>query len=252
MFQKKKCQATVNWKIVFLLLLDEEPASASMTAFFHFQINAGPRGDDEACLAVTDVVRLPGWLRLCQGRGHGWQGWKPWGKDKNAFQKTFIWRITSLSSVQSIVKNRFRIWSHITLTGLMEKLTIGIGWTGTFYWYWVSLKTTSWTQFIFPLAFCTNHHQGLILTLSIFSCPGTLLFLTKARFGSALVAGGILGTLVVSTCCICCCLHYKRRKAEERRRQEEEEEVEEKRKDREDSGRGHDEGRRVSSNTNTY
>ena len=73
---------TVNWKIVFLLLLDEEPASASMTAFFHFQINAGPRGDDEACLAVTDVVRLPGWLRLCQGRGHGWQGWKPWGKDK--------------------------------------------------------------------------------------------------------------------------------------------------------------------------
>lgn len=170
---------------------------------------------------------------------------------KSTFQKTFIWRITSLSSVQSIVKNRFRIWSHITLTGLMEKLTIGIGWTGTFYWYWVSLKTTSWTQFIFPLAFCTNHHQGLILTLSIFSCPGTLLFLTKARFGSALVAGGILAALVVSTCCICCCLHYKRRKAEERRRQEEEE-GEEKRKDREDSGRGHDEGRRVSSNTNTY
>ena len=28
---------------------------------------------------------------------------------KNTFQKTFIWRITSLSSVQSIVKNRFRI-----------------------------------------------------------------------------------------------------------------------------------------------
>jgi len=71
------------------------------------------------------------------------------------------------------------------------------------------------------------------------------------RFGSALVAGGILAALVVSTCCICCCLHYKRRKAEERRRQEEEE-GEEKRKDREDSGRGHDEGRRVSSNTNTY
>merc|ERR1712130_889982 len=54
------------------------------------------------------------------------------------------------------------------------------------------------------------------------------------RFGSALVAGGILGTLVVSTCCICCCLHYRRKKAEERRMHQGEEEE---RSKREDSGR---------------
>jgi len=65
------------------------------------------------------------------------------------------------------------------------------------------------------------------------------------RFGSALVAGGILGTLVVSTCCICCCCHYKRSKRERRRRAE-------RRKERSDSGRDHDEGRRVSADTNLY
>ena len=67
-----------------------------------------------------------------------------------------------------------------------------------------------------------------------------------------LVAGGICGSLVISTCCACCCLQYKRRKATERRRRQEEEKGKEKRKteEREDSGRDHDEeGRTVSSDT---
>ena len=48
------------------------------------------------------------------------------------------------------------------------------------------------------------------------------------RFGSILVAGGILATLVISVCCVCCCLQYKRTKKEkEKRRRESEQEEEE-------------------------
>merc|ERR1719403_285868 len=41
------------------------------------------------------------------------------------------------------------------------------------------------------------------------------------RFGSILVAGGILATLVTSVCCVCCCLQYKRTKKEKEKRRRE-------------------------------
>ena len=49
------------------------------------------------------------------------------------------------------------------------------------------------------------------------------------RFGSILVAGGILATLVSSVCCVCCCLQYKRTKKEKEKRRRESEQEEERR-----------------------
>ena len=84
-----------------------------------------------------------------------------------------------------------------------------------------------------------------------------------------MVAGGILGTLLVTTCIICCCCHCKRKSRERKRGEEEEEECAEVRSENsglrrsEDSGLGGDyeEGRQKVSavavaypeaNTNTY
>ena len=170
----------------------------------------------------------------------------------------------------------------------MEKLTIGTGSTGSFldaylvyitgsssnittmihnitaniqYWFEMLEKVADMVDIcvLFKLIFFSNSDNSMILTLSVsphYHFPFSLLhfyiqtFATmSSRFGSAFVAGGILGTLVVSTCCICCCCHYKRSKRERRRRDEE---CAERRKERSDSGRDHDEGRRVSADTNTY
>merc|ERR1719357_1801881 len=49
------------------------------------------------------------------------------------------------------------------------------------------------------------------------------------RFGSILVAGGILATLVSSVCCVCCCLQYKRTKKEKEKRRRESEQEQERR-----------------------
>ena len=166
----------------------------------------------------------------------------------------------------------------------MEKLTIGTGLTGTFF-RCVPIYTTGsssniaimihnirssislkcwkrwqiWLTYLCYSNCLLDSDNSMILTLLVsphYHFPLSLshfyikTFTTmSSRFGSALVAGGILGTLVVSTCCICCCCHYKRSKRERRRRDEE---CAERRRQRSDSGRDHDEGRRVSANTNTY
>ena len=78
-----------------------------MKSKIFLQTNADSRGNDEACFAAAVDVILPGWLCLCKGGSWTWlRAWLPHGQSSGK-EKTLLWQITSLSSIQSIA-SRFQ------------------------------------------------------------------------------------------------------------------------------------------------
>merc|ERR1712032_1250206 len=70
-------------------------------------------------------------------------------------------------------------------------------------WYWLNRGVAM-----------VGKRPGYFLTEPTYGPSEEKWYWTK-RFGSALVAGGILGTLLVTTCIICCCCHCKRKRRED-------------------------------------